>query len=200
MRPRARPKITTSSGARTLNSVFGTKVNSLRFAMTREDYLDSSVAFKAAGYRQERLLPTLAYNNFTDQQNAKGDAVGEHTYLINDTLTWSVPNFKGSHQVQAGFEFAWTRVNNHVQDNLNGTFRFSHNLAFDAADPRTWPDQFAIRVPIESNYMDMQDYYSGVHPGQVEHRPALHGDARRALRSRDLPDQEHRQPEVPGPE
>jgi hypothetical protein len=144
----------------TLNSVFGSRVNSLRFAATREDYLDSSVAFKEAGYRQERLLPTLAYNNFTDQQNAKGDAVGEHTYLINDTLTWSVPNFKGSHQIQAGFEFAWTRVYNHVQDNLNGTFRFSHNLKFDAADPRTWPDQFAIRVPIESKYTDVQDYYS----------------------------------------
>ena len=43
----------------TLNSVFGAKVNSLRFAATREDYLDSSVAFKEAGYRQERLLPTL---------------------------------------------------------------------------------------------------------------------------------------------
>ena len=144
----------------TLNSVFGTKVNAFRVSMTREDYLDSSVAFKAAGYRQERLLPTLAYNNFTDQQNAKGDAVGEHNYLINDTLTWSVPNFKGEHQVQAGFEFAWSRVNNNVQDNLNGTFRFSHNLAFNAADPRTWPDQFTIRVPIELNHLDIQDYYS----------------------------------------
>ncbi len=146
----------------TLNSVFGsTKVNSLRFAMTREDYLDSSVAFKEAGYRQERLLPTLAYNNFTDQQNAKGDAVGEHTYLINNTFTWFVPDFKGSHSIQAGFEGARTRVRNHVQDNLNGTFRFSHNLAFVASDPRTWPDQFTIRVPIESVFIEAQNYYSG---------------------------------------
>jgi hypothetical protein len=147
----------------TLSSVLSqNKVNSLRFAMTREDYLDSSVAFKAAGYRQERLLPTLSYNSFTDQQNAKGDGVGEHTYLVNDTLTWTVPKFlKSSHSIQTGLEFAWTRVYNHVQDNLNGTFRFSHNLAFNAADPATWPDQFTIRVPIESNYTDKQNYYSG---------------------------------------
>lgn len=146
----------------TLNSVFGpTKLNSLRFAMTREDYLDSSVAFKAAGYRQERLLPTLSYNSFTDQQNAKGDAVGEHTYLINNTFTWFVPDFKGSHSIQIGFEGARTRAKNHVQDNLNGTFRFSHNLLFDANDPRTWPDQFTIRVPIESIFIEAQNYYSG---------------------------------------
>src|SRR4026209_2712546 len=100
----------------TLSSVLSqSKVNSLRFAMTREDYLDSSVAFKAAGYRQERLLPTLSYNSFTDQQNAKGDAVGEHTYLINNTFTWFVPDFKGSHSIQLGFEGARTRVHNHVQ-------------------------------------------------------------------------------------
>ena len=141
------------------NSVIGSRmVNTLRVGLTREDYLDSSYAFKDAGYRQEKLLPTLNFQSFTDQQNAKGDAVGEHLYLVNDTFNWFVPNARGSHNVQAGVELSYTDVNNHVQDNLNGTFSFSNNGPFNAADPRTWPDQFSIRVPIESIFLDKNSY------------------------------------------
>jgi hypothetical protein len=141
------------------NSVIGsTMVNTLRIGLTREDYLDSSYAFKEAGFRQDKLLPTLNFQSFTDQQNAKGDAVGEHLYLINDTFNWFIPNKRGSHNVQAGLEFSYTDVNNFVQDNLNGTFSFSNNGPFNAADPRSWPDQFSIRVPIESLFLDKNTY------------------------------------------
>jgi hypothetical protein len=141
------------------SSVIGSRmVNTLRVGLTREDYLDSSYAFKDAGYRQEKLLPTLNFQSFTDQQNAKGDAVGEHLYLINDTFNWFVPNAKGSHNVQAGLEVSYTDVNNHVQDNLNGTFSFSNNGPFNASDPRTWPDQFSVRVPVESIFVDKNTY------------------------------------------
>ena len=95
------------------NTVIGSRmVNTLRVGLTREDYLDSSYAFKDAGYRQEKLLPTLNFQSFTDQQNAKGDAVGEHLYLLNDTFNWFVPNARGSHNVQAGLEVSYTDVNN----------------------------------------------------------------------------------------
>lgn len=141
------------------NSVIGSRmVNTFRVGLTREDYLDSSYAFKDAGYRQENLRPTLNFQSFTDQQNAKGDAVGEHLYLVNNTFNWFVPNARGSHNVQAGLELSYTDVNNHVQDNLNGTFWFSNNGPFNAADPRTWPDQFSIRVPIESIFIDKNSY------------------------------------------
>jgi hypothetical protein len=145
----------------TISSVLGpTMLNTFRVGMTREDYLDSSYAFKDAGGRQERLLPTLDFDSFTDQQNAKGDAVGEHTYLINNTFNWFIPNRKGDHNIQAGFEVSHTTVRNHVQDNLNGTFSFSHNGPFNAADPRSWPDQFSIRVPGESIFTDRMTYTS----------------------------------------
>ena len=141
------------------NTVIGSRmVNTLRVGLTREDYLDSSYAFKDAGYRQEKLLPTLNFQSFTDQQNAKGDAVGEHLYLLNDTFNWFVPNARGSHNVQAGLEVSYTDVNNHVQDNLNGTFSFSNNGPFNASDPRTWPDQFSVRMPIESIFLDKNTY------------------------------------------
>jgi hypothetical protein len=141
------------------NSVIGSRmVNTLRVGLTREDYLDSSYAFKDAGYRQEKLLPTLNFQSFTDQQNAKGDAVGEHLYLVNDTFNWFVPNARGSHNVQAGLEVSYTDVNNHVQDNLNGTFSFSNNGPFNPGDPRTYPDQFSVRVPIESVFLDKNTY------------------------------------------
>ena len=141
------------------NTVIGSRmVNTLRVGLTREDYLDSSYAFKDAGYRQEKLLPTLIFQSFTDQQNAKGDAVGEHLYLLNDTFNWFVPNARGSHNVQAGLEVSYTDVNNHVQDNLNGTFSFSNNGPFNAGDPRTWPDQFSVRMPIESIFLDKNTY------------------------------------------
>ena len=141
------------------NTVIGSRmVNTLRVGLTREDYLDSSYAFKDAGFRQEQLLPTLNFQSFTDQQNAKGDAVGEHLYLINDTFNWFVPNARGSHNVQAGMEFSYTDVNNHVQDNLNGTFSFSNNGPFNAANPSSYPDQFSVRLPIESRFLDKNTY------------------------------------------
>jgi outer membrane receptor protein involved in Fe transport len=141
------------------NSVLGNSmVNTLRVGLTREDYLDSSYAFKDAGGRQDLLLPTLNFQSFTDQQNAKGDQVGEHLYLINNTFNWFVPDARGSHNIQAGAEFSYTEVNNHVQDNLNGTFSFSNNGPFDPANPRSWPDQFSIRVPIESISIDKNTY------------------------------------------
>ena len=34
-----------------------------------------------------------------------------------------------------------------TDDNLNGTFTFSNNGPYNAADPRTYPDRFSIRVP-----------------------------------------------------
>ena len=145
----------------TLTSVLdNTKVNTFRMGMTREDYLDSSYAFKEAGGRQERLLPTLNYDSFTDQQNAKGDAVGEHSYLVSNTFNWFLPNRRGDHSFQMGAEFSRTTTRNHVQDNLNGTFSFSHNGPFNAADPSSWPDQFSVRVPIESLFTDKMTYVS----------------------------------------
>ena len=69
-----------------------------------------------------------------------------------------MPNARGSHNVQAGVEFSYTDVNNHVQDNLNGTFSFSNNGPFNSATASSWPDQFSIRLPIESLFLDKNTY------------------------------------------
>ena len=130
-----------------------TVVNTFRFGVTREDYLDSSEAFKDTGV-QAVLEPTLDYDDFRLQQAWKSEGVGEHTYLATNTLSVYVPRGSGGHDFQAGVDLGWTRLREDNQSYRNGLFSFSHNLAFDPADPTTYPDRFTMRLPGPAVYHD----------------------------------------------
>ena len=74
-------------------------------------------------------------------------------YQIDDTFAWFVPNLKGEHDFKFGA--SWYYLPLHVFDatNLNGTFTFSaSDRDFNAADARTYPDRFSIRVPGVSDF------------------------------------------------
>jgi hypothetical protein len=146
----------------TWNSVLGnTRTNTLRASATTENVMFANDPFFERGWQQEGLPPTLAYEGFTDQQSA--DASGRHnnTYALEDTFSWYVPSWFGQHDFRLGAQFQYGEVAQENQTNLNGTFSFGRsNVPFNAADPRTYPDRFSIRVGGPLHYTQIAKYVS----------------------------------------
>jgi hypothetical protein len=137
----------------TLNSVIAnTKVNVLKFSYTHED-----VFFGNPGYfetnDQTALKPLLVHQTFEDGIATRANRRMDPAYQLDETFAWFVPGKKGDHDVKFGA--SWYYLPLHVFDagNQNGTFTFSaSDRDFNAADPRTYPDRFSIRVPGVSDY------------------------------------------------
>jgi hypothetical protein len=131
------------------NSVLGnTRVNTLRLAWTQEDVAFANPCFNTNGRNQAGCLPALAFDDFTTQQSTVAQARVNDAYQLEDTFSWFIPGRRGDHDIKAGLQLQHSQSRNDTQDNLNGTFSFSlSNGPFNAADPRTYPDRFSIRVP-----------------------------------------------------
>jgi hypothetical protein len=132
----------------TLNSVLGsTAVNSLKLSHTRENVFFANANFFANGERQDTLLPALQYQSFLDQQHTGATHQLETAYSAENIFSKFLPDTGGDHEMKFGVQYTWMSAQIANQSNLNGTFGFSHDLPFDAADPRTYPDRLTIRVP-----------------------------------------------------
>jgi hypothetical protein len=145
----------------TMNSVFGTtKVNTVRLSAVREDVFFGNPQYFEAG-RQDTLQPTLDYLSFEDQQSTRATSRLDMAYGLDDTLSWFVPNKLGDHDVKFGAQYLYSWVRRFVASNLNGTFQFAHDLSFNAADPRTYPEVFTIRVPGAQDFLARAHFISG---------------------------------------
>ncbi len=146
------------SAMASFNSAFGnTQFNTLRLAWTQEDVAFANPGFNNNGRRQDLLPPTLAFQTFTDQQSTVAQARVNDAYQIEDTFSWFVKN----HDIRFGAQFQYSTNDFTDQGNMNGTFSFGRsNGPFNAADPRTYPDRFSIRVP-GPNEFKMRAYYYG---------------------------------------
>jgi Carboxypeptidase regulatory-like domain len=143
------------------NSTFGgTKTNTLRLSATTENVMFANDQFFDAGWKQEGLPPTLAFQNYTDQQSDAASGRHNNTYMIEDTLSWYLP-WKGQHALRIGAQYQYGEVVNENQANLNGTFSFGQsNVPFDPANPRTYPDRFSIRIGGPLRYTQIAKYTS----------------------------------------
>lgn len=143
-----------------LTSVLGnTKTNVVRFAFTREDVAFANPAFGANGGHQDQLEPTLQFLTFVDQQSAVAQARVNDAYAFDDTFNWFIPGSKGDHNVRAGVQYQYVDVFFTGQDNWNGTFAFRTD-AFNANDPRTYPERLSIRVPGPVEYTQKEEFFS----------------------------------------
>jgi hypothetical protein len=131
-----------------LNSVFkGTVVNSLKVSVTRENVYFANPQFFANGRRQDLLPPLLDYQTFLDGQDPGAMHQLERAWAVENILSSFISGRGGTHQLKGGVQITRMSADINDQDNMNGTFVFSHDLPFDPADPRTWPERFSIRVP-----------------------------------------------------
>src|SRR5207247_11337545 len=61
---------------------------------------------------------------------------------------WYLPGKKGDHDLKFAASYYYLPLDVFDAGNQNGTFTFSaSDRDFNAADPRTYPDRFSIRVP-----------------------------------------------------
>ena len=130
-----------------INSVLGgTRVNTIRIHVTREDVVFGNPQYFDTG-SQAQLQPTLDMLTFLDQQSARHSTRLDTTYGFDDTFAWFVPNKAGDHDIKFGTQYIYAPIFLTAEGNMNGTFFFNTDSAFNAADPRTYPERMSIRVP-----------------------------------------------------
>jgi hypothetical protein len=151
----------------TLTSVLGnTKVNTVRLGYTKEQTVHSNLLLRALDpsyarcvpcademiAQQARLRPILSYQSFNIQADDTMDFSLDDSYSVEDTFSWYIPDKLGKHDTKFGAKYTYVWISNPNNSNANGTFAFNHDLPFNAADPRTYPERFTIRVPGPLNY------------------------------------------------
>ncbi len=131
-----------------MRSVFGnTRVNTLKLNFTQEDVAFANPCYNGNGRDQAACEPTLDFQSFDDQQSPRAQARVNDAYQIDNTFSWFIPNKMGDHEIKMGGQYQYSTVDNRNDGNLNGTFAFAQNdQPFNAANARTYPDRFSIRV------------------------------------------------------
>lgn len=135
----------------TLTSVFGnSKVNTVRIARTWEHWWHGNACTRALGFEREgpqsQCPPQLSYLSFVTQASTEAQGPWDSNFQVEDDLSWFVPGKKGDHELKFGARYNYTELTRVSQINQNGTFRFNTDLAFDAANPRTYPERLTIRM------------------------------------------------------
>ena len=136
----------------TMNSVIrNTRVNVLKVSYTHED-----VFFGNPGYFDDTArwlaTPQLVHQTFSDGASTRANNRKDPAYQLDETFAWFLPGKKGDHDLKFGASYYYLPLNVFDAGNENGTFSFStSDRDFNAADPRTYPDRFSIRVPGDSN-------------------------------------------------
>lgn len=128
--------------------------NTLRFSYTYEDNVFATREF-FEGTAQVDRQPTLQLLTFRDQQAPDANQRINNAYQLDESFNWFAPEFwGGDHEMKFGVQYIFADATINDQTNMNGTFSFSSDLAFNAADPRTYPERLTILVPTpESTYM-----------------------------------------------
>ena len=146
----------------TLTSVFGNaKVNTVRVARTWEHWWHGNPCSRAQGplggqegfkfgtedtSDQAKCLPQLSYLALLTQASTENQGPWDSNYQIEDDYSWFLPGKKGDHELKFGARYNYTELRRVSQINTNGTFAFNTDLAFDAANPRTYPERLTIRL------------------------------------------------------
>jgi hypothetical protein len=146
-----------------LNRVLSnTKVSTLRITWTRENVTFANHCFNTNGRDMSKCPVTLAFQDYTDQQDNTAQARINDGIQAEETLGWFLPGKRGDHDIKFGVQYEYSNADNTNQGNMNGTFSFGRsNAAFNSAAPSTYPDRFSIRVGGASNFSEKAHYVSG---------------------------------------
>ena len=146
-----------------LNSVLSnTKVNTLRLTWTRENVTFGNQCYNDNNRDLSKCPVTLGFQSFTDQQDNTGQFRINDAIQVDETIGWFLPGHHGDHDIKFGAQYEFSNAYNRNDGNLNGTFSFGRNdNPYNAADPRTYPDRFSIRVGGPSIFTEKAHYVSG---------------------------------------
>jgi TonB-dependent receptor-like protein len=154
--------------------VSNTKVNTLRTTWTRENVAFANHCFNSNGRDLSKCPVTLAFQDFTDQQDNTAQARIDDALQLDETLAWFVPGLHGDHDIKFGAQYEYTGALNLNQGNLNGTFSFGRSdVPFNQGNPRTYPDRFSIRVGGQSRVYERVHYFAGFAQDKWRFNPHL---------------------------
>ncbi|MEZ5283796.1 MAG: TonB-dependent receptor [Vicinamibacterales bacterium] len=129
-------------------------LNTVRVAVTFEDNIFATQEF-FDGVPQAERPPTLEQLTFRDQQAPDASQRINYSYQLDESFSWFVPNrMGGDNDIKFGAQYIFADARINLQSNMNGSFFFTTDRAFDSADPSTYPERLQIRVPAgDSTYM-----------------------------------------------
>ncbi len=165
-----------------LNSVLSnTKVNTLRLTWTRENVAFANACFNGNGRDLSKCEPTLAFQDFIDQQDNTAQSRINDGIQLDDTLAWFLPGKHGDHDIKFGAQYEYSGAANHEpgQPERHVRVRPQQRGRSTPPIPRTYPDRFTIRVGGPSSFYEKAHYVAGVRAGQVALQPAPHAEPRR---------------------
>ena len=146
----------------TFNSVIGnTRVNTVKLSYTHEDVFFGNPGYFDKG-DQTLLGADLNYQTHREGFSTRANRLMDPAYQFDETFAWFMPGKHGDHDMKFGVNFVYTPLHIFDASTMNGSFGFSANdRAFNAADPRTYPDRLTIRVPAPSDFV-VSGTYMGV--------------------------------------
>jgi hypothetical protein len=152
----------------TLTSVLGnSRVNTVKVARTWEHWWHGNQCWRDQGpegtgfeviAQQSLCPPQLNYTSFLAQASTESQGPWDSNYQIEDTYSWFLPGKKGDHDLKFGLRYNYTELRRVSQVNQNGTFTFNTDLAFDPANPRTYPERFSIRTGQFNEFINNHTY------------------------------------------
>src|SRR5207247_2491227 len=127
-------------------------VNTLNVACPHEDVVFGNPGYFEKG-DQAALGPLLVHQTFEDGFATRANRRMDPAYQVDETFSWFMPGKRGDHDLKFGASWYYLPLHQFDAGNQNGTFTFSgSDRDFNAADPRTYPDRFSIRVPSVSDF------------------------------------------------
>ena len=130
------------------NTIFGnTRFNTVRAGYTYEKngFTPKEVQ---DGVPMVDLPPTLTMLTFVDGTRSGAQFRINSAYEVSETFSQFIPAWAGgSHDLKAGAQYIHSQIELPDQTEMNGRFVFSTDRAFNASDPRTYPERLFIRVP-----------------------------------------------------
>jgi hypothetical protein len=166
--------------------VSNTMVNNLRVGGTIEETVHANRGMRAQNsdwegcvpcpddmlLGQSLLEPRLEYQS-VNLRSAVMDFSLDDAYSVEDTFSWFVPDKMGRHDFKFGGKYTYIWISNPNNGNANGTYRFGHDLPFNRADPRTYPERLSIRVPGPLEYEMISRTYEAYAQDKWQIRPNL---------------------------
>jgi Carboxypeptidase regulatory-like domain len=136
----------------TWNSVVSSnKFNNIRVSWTYEDNPFASSEW-LNGAHQWELPPRYEMLTFDDNYTDEAGTRIDTAYEIDESFSWFVPNkWGGENDIKFGAQYIFVEAKIIGENNMNGTFEFSTDQAFNPADPRTYPERLSIFVPEAEN-------------------------------------------------
>ena len=136
------------------NVVLGNnRVNELRIGYTHEQN-GFTVPEVQNGIAMVDVAPTLSMLTFFDGPNNGALFRIDNAYEVSEAYSHFLPQkMGGDHDLKVGGQYIYSSINLPDQTDMNGRFSFSTDKAFNKADPSTYPERLAIRVPSASDIL-----------------------------------------------